>query len=315
MWFWLTTIHKKIFIAIVREFINLKSINPDVKLLVGVGGPRQGTQIPSKIAATATDRDTLATKIRNFMEEYNFDGCDFDWQWPGQGTGSSPDDKENYIKLLSDLSTKFTRSKIFSISVAARPEDIDKSYDIQRIISYVDFINLNTYNFHGLQGENFTAFHSPYRKDPSDETNEAEWNAVSVIENWLSKEVPAEMLTLGIPTYGRSFTLADINQINVGAPITGVGTKSEYLADNTNFIPYVEICYNLLFNAKWFPLFNDVQYAPYVVYNANQWAGYDDLSVVSAKIHLALRKELGGINYATIDRDDFCKLHQIIKYL
>lgn len=285
----------------------MKSVNPNVKLLIGIGGPRQGTQIPSKIASTATDREEFSQKVKKFIDDYNFDGCDFDWQWPGQGSGSSPNDKNNYVKLLQNLRQVLTSSKIISISVAPKQEDIDKSYDIQNIINHVDFINLNTYNFHGLEGETVTAFHSPYRSNPNDTTIEAEWNTVSIVENWLRKGCPAEKLTLGIPTYGRSFTLSNILQTGVGAPIKSLGSKSEYLADSSNIIPYVEICYNLATSAKWIDSWNSAQFAPYAVFSADQWVGFDNIKTVRAKISLAIENNLGGLNYATIDRDDFCK--------
>ena len=209
--------------------------------------------------------------------------------------------------MLQSLRNVLGAGKIFSISVAPRQEDIEKSYDVTKIHQYVDFINLNTYNFHGIEGETVTAFHSPYRKSPNDLTKEGDWNAVSVVENWLSKGVPAAKLTLGIPTYGKSFTLTDILQTGVGAPVSGLGLQSEYLSENSNVIPYAEICLNIQTNPRWFSYRNSAQFAPYAVFNANQWVGFDDIQVVRTKIHLAINNDLGGLNYATIDRDDFCK--------
>jgi len=280
-----------------------------------VGGPRQGTQYPSQIAANPTARIDFSQNVKNFINDYGFDGCDLDWQWPGQGTGSSVNDKANYVSLLKDLRSVLGASKILSISVASRQEDIEKSYDVPKIHQYVDFINLNTYNFHGLVGENFTAFHSPYRKALNVETKEGEWNAVSVVANWLSHGVPADKLTLGIPTYGRSFTLSDIAQSGVGAPVDGIGLKSEYSIDDINIIPYMEICFNILTNPRWNYFFNSAQFAPHAVFSANQWVGFDDLQVIRTKIHLALENNLGGLNYATIDRDDFCKILIYLNHL
>jgi chitinase len=171
----------------VRSFINLRQANPSVKLLIGVGGAEQKSQIPSKIAETETDRTTSAIKVKEFVDKYGFDGVDFDWQYPGQGTGSKPADKENYVKLLTTWRQTLTSSKILSVSVATRQEDIAISYDIAGILAQVDFINLNSFDLRGSSDDTITAFHSPYRKDISETGNEAEWNAESIVSNWIAK--------------------------------------------------------------------------------------------------------------------------------
>lgn len=158
-----------------------------MKLLIGVGGARQGTQIPSKIASTATDREDFANKILSFINSFGFDGCDFDWQYPNQGTGSSTSDRENYVKVLAKLKEKLSTSKILSVSVASRQKDIDSSYDISGIVAQVDFINLNSYGLRGSTDDTVTAFHAPYRKILNNNGEEAEWNAESIVHNWISK--------------------------------------------------------------------------------------------------------------------------------
>lgn len=45
---------------------------------------------------------------------------------------------------------------------------------------------------------------------------------------WLQKGTPANKLVLGMPTYGRSFTLASSSDTGVGAPATGPGAPGPF---------------------------------------------------------------------------------------
>jgi len=238
-----------------------------------------------------------------------FDGCDIDWQWPG--LSGNQNDKANFAGFISTLRRVLTSQKILSISVAPRNEDIDRSYDIPNIIGHVDFINLNSFDLRGYIADTSTAFHSPYRKNQTDRNPGAEWNAVSIVSSWRSRNVPTEKLTLGISTYGRSFTLLDPVDNGIDSAISGLGRTSAFSPQinekRINIIPYSEICYNLKqVETTWEGHWSSTHFAPYAVYDEDQWVGYDDELSVLAKIHLVIDNNLVGINYAALDYDDFC---------
>ncbi|KAL7041988.1 hypothetical protein ACKWTF_000982 [Chironomus riparius] len=300
------------------EFLNLKATNPNVKLLIGVGGPYWGSMIPSNITSTPTGQENLAKAIKSFLDSHpGFNGADFDWQWPGHS--GYLNDKDNFASFLSTLRRIITSQKILSISVAPRNEDIEKSYDIPKIINQVDFINLNSFDLRGYITDTATAFHSPYRKNQSDRSPESEWNAVSIVTSWKTRNVPTEKLTLGIPTYGRSFTLSDANDNDVDSSVAGLGRPSSFAPQTNdvrkNIIPYSEICYNLNQEAtSWESRWSQTHFTPYATYDVDQWVGYDDKLSVLAKIHLVLEHDLAGINYAALDHDDFSGYCDSIKF-
>ena len=86
--------------------------------------------------------------------------------------------------------------------------------------------------------------------------------------------------------------------------MSGIGRRSEYLIDNDGFIPYAEICANLNNNQNWRQYFDDGRFATYAVFD-DQWVSYDTPETVLVKVHLAKNKQLSGLNYASIDSDDF----------
>ena len=49
----------------------------------------------------------------------------------------------------------------------------------------------------------------------------------SAVNFWLEKGFPAERIILGVPIYGRSFTLEDPALNGWGAPAKGEGVKGE----------------------------------------------------------------------------------------
>lgn len=57
---------------------------------------------------------------------------------------------------------------------------------------------------------------------------------------WLQRGTPANKLILGMPTYGRSFTLASPSDTGVGAPATGPGTPGPF-TNQGGLLAYYEV--------------------------------------------------------------------------
>ena len=67
------------------------------------------------MAATEDGRKTFADSVITFVQQYNFDGLDMDWEYPTQ-RGGTPEDKVNkqffemqeifcYTSITSEIST------------------------------------------------------------------------------------------------------------------------------------------------------------------------------------------------------------------
>lgn len=97
----------------------------------------------------------------------------------------------------------------------------------------------------------------------------------------VEKGLDKSKLVVGIPFFGRSFTLQYVNETDIGAPIKGPGREGFY-TQQPGLLSYFEIC-DLVLNEGWH---RDEDYSgsPYIV-NGDQWIGYDDMSSIARKVN------------------------------
>lgn len=67
----------------------------------------------------------------------------------------------------------------------------------------------------------------------------------------MKQGAPKEKLMIGMPTYGRSFTLVDKDKFDIGAPASGGGVAGNF-TNESGFLSYYEVCYS------FFALFNNL---------------------------------------------------------
>lgn len=112
-----------IFLGGLQNVAALKQINPNLKAIFSLGGYAAGTAVFSAVAADSTKRSTMAQSAIEFMQNYNFDGIDIDWEYPLEG------DRVNYITMLRELKNAFApHGYILTVAVAAIPTDA--AYDV-----------------------------------------------------------------------------------------------------------------------------------------------------------------------------------------
>jgi GH18 family chitinase len=58
----------------------------------------------------------------------------------------------------------------------------------------------------------------------------------------MKQGAPKEKLMIGMPTYGRSFTLVDPTKFDIGAPASGGGAPGKYTGE-AGFMSYYEVIY------------------------------------------------------------------------
>ncbi|XP_050295310.1 chitinase-3-like protein 1 [Anthonomus grandis grandis] len=287
-----------------QRFVALKNQNANLKTIISLGGWNEGSQTYSEVVADATKRSTLVKEVLAFIQKYNFDGFDFDWEYPAKRDSVNPADKENFILMLQELKAAFQPyGYILSAAVNSAKVNIDGSYDVAALSQILDHINIMAYDFHGAF-DNYVGHHTLlYSAEIDAQYNNSEWNIDTGVNYWLSQGADPSKINFGIATYARTFTLADATNTSLYAPISGGGTAGPYTRQD-GVLGYNEIC-------EAYPnrvdIWDDEQQVPHFVVG-NQWIGYDDKKSLGVKVDYALSKNLGGFMVWSFDTDDFTGL-------
>uniref|UniRef100_A0A6G1SIN4 Putative chitinase 3 n=1 Tax=Aceria tosichella TaxID=561515 RepID=A0A6G1SIN4_9ACAR len=281
---------------------SLKLANPNLKVLIAVGGWSFGTDRFKTMAANRYNRQLFIFSALEFLRERNFDGLDIDWEFPTAA------DKKNFVDLLKELRDAFDAEAkekrlpklLLTCAVSAGSETVKSGYDVAPIGQYVDFINIMSYDFHG-KWESKTGHNAPLFASAS----ETEWRKqLSMdfgVKLWERMGAPKSKLVIGLATYGRSFTLANNQQYGMNAPTTGGGKAGEFTRE-AGFLAFYEICDMLKQGASYH--WDEEQAVPYAVHG-DQWVGFDDELSIRNKVKWLNDQGYAGAMVWALDMDDF----------
>ncbi|KAJ8962574.1 hypothetical protein NQ318_000967 [Aromia moschata] len=117
------------------NLVGLKQSNPELKVLVSMGGWSEGSKRYSELAEDPAKRQILAKDVLNFTQAYGFDGFDLDWEYPGLRDSAYPDqDQANYVELLKELKNVLEpHGLILTAAVGGVVTVVDVAYDIPAI--------------------------------------------------------------------------------------------------------------------------------------------------------------------------------------
>jgi len=270
-----------------KNFIGLKKQNSRVKLMIAMGGWSEGSEKYSKVMKSTGLRKKLVSSIIQFTTKWGFDGFDFDWEYPTQ-RGGSLEDRQNFIKFFKELRESSKKNFIISAAVGAADYLVDTAYDVKNMIKYLDFINLMTYDYHG-SWDTVTGHNAPF------------YLLEHTVMNWLRNGASYNKLVIGIPIYGRTWTLSNSYSHGIQANTLGTGIAGPYTLEK-GMLTYLEICESFNYPG-WTKLWDEIESVPYA-YKDNQWLSYENLKSAKLKAQYVMLLELGGVMVWSIDGDD-----------
>ena len=220
------------------------------------------------MAETRFSRQTFIFSAIPFLRKHNFDGLDMDWEYPKRG------DKENFVATLKELREAFEFEAeetgnprlLLSAAVPVGPDNVRGGYDVPLVAKYLDFVNLMAYDFHG-KWEKQTGHNAPLYAPSSDSEWRKQLSVAFAAKMWVKLGTPKEKLVIGMPTYGRSFTLTSRSQYTVNSPAKDGGKAGDYTRE-AGFLSYYEVCQMLLAGSSY--IWDDEMKVPYLV-KGDQW--------------------------------------------
>ena len=162
-----------------QSIVSLAHAN-GVKVGIAVGGWSDLNNADfQSMAANASYRTAFVNNLLSLCQTYQLDGVDLDWEYPIDGQ-----DPANFTTLMTQLGNALhSQGKFLTAAVSAQGY---YAGGIQNaVFNAVDFLNIMVYD--GGSG----ADHSPYSY------------AVSSLDYWANRGLPASKTVLGLPFYAR----------------------------------------------------------------------------------------------------------------
>lgn len=177
--------------ARLKEIVALKGKNPDLKILLSIGGWGSGRF--SEMAADDALRLSFARDCERVVKEFSLDGIDIDWEYPTSAMANisaSPDDLDNFTLLMRDIRAAIGENKLLTLATVASAKYID----FKGIDPYIDFVNIMAYDMASAPKHHSAL----YRSDIAGGNTSEE-----AVKAHLAAGVPLNKLVMGMPFYGR----------------------------------------------------------------------------------------------------------------
>jgi chitinase len=224
-----------------NQLRKLKARYPRLKVLMSIGGWTY-SKFFSNVAATDASRRKFVTSCIDMYIRGNlpaaggaggtgsaagiFDGIDLDWEWPGAeghaGNHVSPYDKANNTLLIAEfrrqldaLTATTGKRYLLTAFTPADPAKIAAGWDITDrdgnpgVFDYMDFANVQGYDFHGAGSDNSwepnRTGHQANLYTDADDPYSFHFSIENALKVYLDAGVNPRKLTIGIPFYGRGW--------------------------------------------------------------------------------------------------------------
>jgi len=321
--------------ATLARLAALKNGNPDLRLMISVGGWTRSNRF-SDMASASTTRAAFVDSTVAFLRRHRFDGIDIDWEYPTDiGVPCPPietcqrrEDKRNFVLLAKELRAALDDAgradgKRYLATIAAGAgekfffDPDGSSAWLRELAQSLDWINLMSYDYHG-SWERVAGLNAPLYRDPNDPANA---NAEASVMRLLDGGIPAHKITLGVPFYGKGWSGCAPGAAGDGLyqPCTGLASGSAdvsfdfaYLTENGYLARDRDGRYTVAglgFTRHW----NAPARVPYL-YNAatGVFITYDDEASIREKVDLVKEYSLRGAMFWEIGADRHGVLRAVV---
>ncbi|KAJ1643407.1 hypothetical protein LPJ64_004808 [Coemansia asiatica] len=275
----------------------------NVKMLVAVGGQGNFSDHLALALNAPASRATFVENAVTFVEEYELDGIDIDWEYP-----KNLSEAESLLSTLQAtreaLDGRFGKGdKLLTITLYNHPYlgPNVPTVDYAPYAQAVDYGFTMAYDYFGSWTD-YTAPNAPFIDVPF-----YQGSFRNTTDAWLDAGWPADKLVAGLAFYGHSSVVKTdmsanttnqyepiFNHMSIDGPVSGIsGTwtwrdlregKDSALSDPTTA------------GAGWVRTWDSYTMTPWLFRKSDGlYIGYDDMDSLGIKMDYALRKQLAGM--------------------
>ena len=282
----------------------LEKQNPQLAVMVSIGG--WAADGFSDTALTDSSRHTFARSVVALLKQYDLDGVDLDWEYPGQGVAGikyRDADKRNFTLLLRILREELDADEAapvragkrhYLLTIAAADRDYFDYVEMNKLHVYLDWINEMAYDFFNSLTPTTGHHAALYRSDsagPTDRTGDA------AVRQYLAAGVPASKIVLGVPFYGRGFA---------GVTPQNNGLYQRY-EQSKDFDSYAQLVESFIDKQGFVRYWDARAHSPYLWNSASRsFITYEDPQSLAIKRCYVRDMHLGGMMFweLSLDRGD-----------
>lgn len=301
-----------------RQLVAQRANHPNLKVMIACGG--WGADGFSDMALTPEGRKRFIESAVAFLEAYQLDGLDIDWEYPsisGAGTMARPEDKANFTALMQGLREgldQLARPQTLTFASAGWKRYYD-NVELDQVMKYADYMNVMTYDQMTIYSP-FTGHHTPlgliqptdlqgypiyeYMQSRNEEPGQDAypWEPRSVekiVQYCLDQGVSPEQIVVGAAFYGRAWK---------GVPPQANGLYQPNQGAYIGWSGYAQIRREFEEKNGFTRYWDSVAQAPYLYRPSDSiFISYDDTASVKLKTRYAKENGLGGIMFWQLGND------------
>ena len=302
-----------------QRLVAQKEKHSNLKVMIACGG--WGADGFSDAAFTEESRQKFVKSSIAFIEKYQLDGMDMDWEYPGisgAGTKSRPDvDKENFtaiMKLLREELNKLDRPQTLTFASAGW-ERYYNFVDLDEVMKYANYMNVMTYDqvgatnpvtahhtafgnveFEAIANTPYGEMMNKYRPRMESRGMKVKPRSVeSIIDYCIDLGVDPKQLIVGAAFYGRAWK--GVHPENNGLYQKNGGTHIGWSA-------YSQIREKYENKNGYTRHWDELAQAPYLFNPTDSiFVSLDDTMSVKVKTRYTIDKKLGGIMFWELSND------------
>ncbi len=261
-----------------------------VQVVLSLGGWGYDKQF-AEIAAHPEAEDRFVSGVLTLVDAFDYDGIDFDWEYPDTEAEVVGFERmtRRFRAGIDAIGQKKGRTMRLTMALSSNKGTI-RWMKTEFFLETMDWINVMTYDYAG-DWSDFAGHNSPLYAS-SKEPGGPKRSTVATLEYLLEeRKMPADRLALGIPLYGRGFSVAEPY-----APTKGVAKKP---MPNGNYANLAQLP-----GQRWKRLWDDETKTPWLTSpDHSAVIGYDDAESVALKTDWAMKKGLRGVFFWQVAAD------------